>query len=122
MGGGIVAAMVQALPWRGYAWGVLAVDPRRPTISSTAGTCRTFEAAQVKADVALANEISTREVAAAAVGYLIAGAVRFACRLGPALPYGPAPGPESTCWLCPARSCVYRWDDYNTNGDCLASK
>ena len=28
-----------------------------------------------------------------------------------------------TCFKCPLKeTCEYAWDDYNTNGDCLAEK
>lgn len=30
---------------------------------------------------------------------------------------------EYTCFYCPeAGSCPYAWDDYNTDGECLAEK
>lgn len=30
---------------------------------------------------------------------------------------------EYTCFNCPeSLNCEYAWDDYNTNGDCLAEK
>ena len=110
-----VAAVMDESLGGEYSWRIITADPRHGGTLGFIRKATSLNRARADATLGLIAAVSQADAATTAIVFLIRHAYG---RCLPELPLGP----ESTCWVCTYHACPCRWDDYNTNGDCLESK